>query len=1172
MATAKKKIAPPIDRPLSRAYLRAFSGWATAFPPGQSEPNSLREMENMLIDRNGAAGVRPGLRHLSYVTAPDLDPVTTGAAGTAVDTPLVGMQEPFYLSTGERALLIAVREGDDTVGFRAVVFSQATSAVFALDDPLIGFSFPQGEAAVRFTAATTHVQYLQINNRILAMSDAGEPIRMFFVGAEKIARRITEITTPDWEDSHKLSVYHPNAPWTLDQGTTVRRNEVLNPSFEIGGLYWRPSALCKVSSEGTTDKELKLESRPTRTNIAPSPLHDVGTTGTAGWFPDTRWGNPSLSVNVDYMQITNPGGSTTLFLAHSAKMIEAVHEFLKYRFAVDLELGSAVAPVMHVAFYGVNGAPLSLPITIDLPAVDGRYVSPALQAPAGSTSLQVSFGGRVESNVITHVRLKNLVVCPDGESTDIFHGDSGADYFWTGTANESASVYHPAVDVSVSCTPVGVLPGTALCASLYAYADEAHNFSLDLRTFDKDRVAVDTDTDIGALPTSPSIRASAGSSGIDSDAVIADMLMTVENMARGDAAYLDDALLEPGTSSAGTYFDGSTLATTTTLNSWNDLNSPHESRSQQNILAGPNNVPSVEAPTSDTLVASGGASSNEYKMGFFYTFENEVGESAPSPITEIRVARPWSNWIWELPNSVGEPSGTETTDADQCADQLICLIPESIYDQAMAEGAVEWNLYAFAWSDQEPVPVTGQLVKKRHLNQPVGMSYLDGGWQTVTPARTVSTQEAILPTEKNRANYTTPPAARAGLVAADRLILVGDPSSLATIRWSSNALTEYTNFTASQGGGAKTLTTGNLNIPGAVVLWQNPQSVDTLTILCMSTDGQSSSYYMAPANISAQQSGSLALMAFEETTSTPGTTSPYGAQVVNNALYRPLNGALLKSTASNYNINHKEMTNDIANMWADLRSKEWIMSAQLDNRLYFLVHNPRGELLEPDCKGNEIWVLDIGGEKTKMVWSRFLVQGLALRPFDVGNRTYMGLTKPEGLFYFDEDAVLDDYVDENGDVLQRPIPWSCKTNTQGSNRAHDAWAHLQQVGLTLGNFEGTMEWGVQGLSAHGKRVSASKITSDLRPVDDRRIPWDIEDMLQVRQDMKEWYFWARSVEGKPSSGLLGYVQYRYTPVTVNVGYEFGSVETFVYGDNVANGANEYAENGIPLTYVDYDRP
>src|SRR5690606_22536959 len=61
----------------------------------------------------------------------------------------------------------------------------------------------------------------------------------------------------------------------------------------------------------------------------------------------------------------------------------------------------------------------------------------------------------------------------------------------------------------------------------------------------------------------------------------------------------------------------------------------------------------------------------------------------------------------------------------------------------------------------------------------------------------------------------------------------------------------------------------------------------------------------------------------------------------------------------NYNISHKSMTEQIANKWLELRNKQNIVSAAMDNRIYYVVHNPDGEALEQGCMGNEIWVLDV---------------------------------------------------------------------------------------------------------------------------------------------------------------------------------------------------------------------
>lgn len=242
------------------------------------------------------------------------------------------------------------------------------------------------------------------------------------------------------------------------------------------------------------------------------------------------------------------------------------------------------------------------------------------------------------------------------------------------------------------------------------------------------------------------------------------------------------------------------------------------------------------------------------------------------------------------------------------------------------------------------------------------------------------------------------------------------------------------------------------------------------------------------------------------------------------------------------------------------------MSAQLDNRLYYIVHNPRGELLEQGCKGNEIWVLDVSAENG--TWSRHLIQACDLRPFNVGPRTYMGVTRPEGLYFLDPDARQDDYVAEDGTVLQRPIPWRFETNTQGANRAHDAWAHLQQVSVTAGNFKGSMRYGIRGVDLNGYMVDIAKVFTDDHPVPEDALLWDVEDHLLIRRDMKEWFFYAESVPDVEGSGRVNYVQYRYTPVSVNVGYEYGSVETFEYGSNPQG----YSENGIPIPFTDFSRP
>jgi hypothetical protein len=59
------------------------------------------------------------------------------------------------------------------------------------------------------------------------------------------------------------------------------------------------------------------------------------------------------------------------------------------------------------------------------------------------------------------------------------------------------------------------------------------------------------------------------------------------------------------------------------------------------------------------------------------------------------------------------------------------------------------------------------------------------------------------------------------------------------------------------------------------------------------------------------------------------------------------------------------------------------------------------------------------------------------------------------------------------------------------------------------------------------------------------------------------------------TGLITVVQYRYTPVSVNVGTEFGTVESFEYSGGIGQGIggpDPYSQNGIPLPYTDTQRP
>jgi hypothetical protein len=815
MAGGKKVIPQPIDRPLSRAYLRQFKGWSTAYPPGVSDPASMRVMENMQVNRDGSVRIRPGLRGL-LATLP------------ATQT-IVGGYEGFYLANGNKAYLYAVKDtAVSKVIFKVAYPTPGNEDVWttlALNDALVNFDYTAWGADVPFfTTGTTYVRYLQIDNKILALSNNGEHLIVFHVGATK---KIPKYTT-------------------------------------IGDL-------------------------------------------------------------------------------------------------------------------------------------------PKYRAPGGSS------------------------------------GDDSSP--------------------SVSMPNVPWILGTQT-----------------------------TDPDPAWVPQT-------------------------------------------------------------------------------------------------TSLISSNAGSNVYNYAFFYTWSNEFGESKPSNMTQLKMMRAWGNWSWAFPNATADvslyptPSGVIGDEAIKAADQLIVrpngATANSGTNVAKANGYTHFNVYMLTWSDQDSVPVEAIRVGRKEITSSIANTDIR---VQITPAAAaeVGNRTHPVPSVSNRVDSSTPPAAGQGIVAADRMVLVNNPLEAAVIRWSTNEQGNYLDMAPNAGGGYKTLTSGNMQVPACVKLWQNPQSADTLTVLNSGTDGYSTSYYMAPASVTSQSDNTI-VMGFEETTATPGTVSPYGCEVANNALYHPLDDQLMKSTASNYNITHKAMTDQIVNKWQRLADKHKIVSCFYDQRLYYLVNNPDSGALPAGCMGNEVWVLDLAAEGGS--WSRWTVPGCSLQKVELDGRAYLSLVQPDGFMVFDDAIATDDRRDDiTGEYEELPVYWRLETNTQGANRAHDAWSHLRQVSVTLGSFTGGMVYGIRGKDQHGQVVDINKIyrqaLHELAAGDE--LPFDAEDHLRIARELKEWVFYAGAVVDEesavePSFGQISLVQYRYTPVSVNVGYDFGSVETFEYGRDVA-GVGQNTDNGIPQPYLDTSRP
>lgn len=1179
---AKAKLAAPIDRPLSRAYLRQFKGWSTAYPPGLSDPTSLREMENVYVLRDGAVAVRPGMRYLSYMDG-----------DSPIDVKPVGTHEAFFLNDGRKAYLFAVREEDETVGFRVAIHDENDAAipyqVVPLTEPGVDFTFFPSEAALAFTAATTYVKYLQIDNKIFALSNAGETMRYFTVGETKTAKVLTSIERPDWNVADKLEVMHPEAAWINSAlPINARYNRASHGSMESSGGWIPGSSQSTYESSSTVAQggtySMRVSSVEVSRNRMPAPLNDVVANGHSGW-----------SAQANVTSLTDEAGGLRAFVTRNTEGtvrggLVDVQPGANYQLSLDLASSNDIASwKAEFRFYDAFDR-LLLTEQRNMSLGAGRKNTSAVQAPFRANTMRVYILPTANNSAGSHhITFKNVLVNYSHESTAFYDGDSGAGYFWAGATNASESIQHPAATIGyvLSVNPIHV---DNWIASLYARAGSAaRNVTLSIYWYNSANVL------LGSVSDTPAPDASGSWTRFDVTGLApagttqAEIGVTIDSVPRGEFHYLDSVLFEEGTT-LDPYFDGSTPDVGSLQYTW--AGAPNASWSIEAEYTAPSATPTPETPAAGTLIDSTPAT-NDNNVAFFYTISNDIGESAASQVTVVRVARPWTSWRWETPNGTGAPSGTTTSDPGLAADQLVAVMPEDVFDAAIAQGAIAWNLYMYTWSDEAAAPTSAIQVGRQALN-PLS-SYDAYGWQRLTPQTIIDQDIALIPSERNRYNYSKPSRGGNGIVAGDRMVLVNDPTQAAVIRWTSSRQGQYTNFTAAKGGGYKTLTSGNLFLTGSVKLWQNPQSVDTLTVLCMGVDAYSTGYYMSPADVS-QQSESTSVMGFEETTATPGSTSPYGAEVFNNALYHPLDDQLMKSSAQNYNISHKSLTDEISNQWTNLFHKEKIVSCVHDNRIYYIVHNADGEPLLDGCFGNEIWVYDSQAKEGS--WARWLIQATSLRRIEVFGTAYLSVVRPDGIYYLDPLFAYDHYV-VGGDIDMEdpskpgpgddpetavigtvPIQWRLETNTQGANRAHDAWCRLQQANVIFGSFVGSCEYGVRGLDVHGKYVEKVKtFIGDAVPSDTElltRYPFDREDFMLIQRDMRDWFFFARSHtvddEVEPSAGQINLVQYRYAPVSVNVGYEYGSIETFEYGRDSVRAASTATVNGVPDAYIDTSRP
>src|SRR5690606_12354042 len=116
---------------------------------------------------------------------------------------------------------------------------------------------------------------------------------------------------------------------------------------------------------------------------------------------------------------------------------------------------------------------------------------------------------------------------------------------------------------------------------------------------------------------------------------------------------------------------------------------------------------------------------NRYNFSFFYTISNELGESAASQMTSIKVQRPWTAWQWL------DPNGVDTDDPELCLDQITVTMPPEVFEAAVSAGATHWTVYYYTQGPSDGPPVTAQRISEIDLTSEP--THVQHGYARLTP-------------------------------------------------------------------------------------------------------------------------------------------------------------------------------------------------------------------------------------------------------------------------------------------------------------------------------------------------------------------------------------------------------------------------------------------------------
>lgn len=346
-------------------------------------------------------------------------------------------------------------------------------------------------------------------------------------------------------------------------GAATRTNLVPNPNMEADVSNWTLGPNTAFARSNTVGGQVgsyagRISSVEQRTNMIPQPLVNVPTYGTTGWAAGS--GTASLGVAGGYMRVTSAAGSfDRVYYANSPlyPIVAGQAYVVAYDYGGDTNRGGGTIGVLVRFFDG--GGNIVGPSSNSMPVGAGRKTTGALTAPAGAVNMQLYMWGTAVGGTIGTFDIANVAVVKNGESSAAFSGDSGAGYYWTGAANGSTSVYHPAVDAYVYSPFMSVQAAKNYIASVYSRGSAANNIVAGINWYDSGNNYLSQNNPAGAADgTGGFTRFNSGVVAAPAGAAKAILVLYSMALPRGEYHYFDAVMFEQA-SALGAYFDGDTV-------------------------------------------------------------------------------------------------------------------------------------------------------------------------------------------------------------------------------------------------------------------------------------------------------------------------------------------------------------------------------------------------------------------------------------------------------------------------------------------------------------------------------------------------------------------------------------------------------------------------------------